>query len=63
MSYSLYLVHFIVLLVLVHVFYGKVNITVLLSLFLVSSLAAARIFFIAVERPCMNLGRKLSKLI
>ncbi len=63
MSYSLYLIHFVVLLTLVYAFYGKVNITVLLVICLLSSLAAARVFFIAVERPSMNLGRKLSKLI
>jgi peptidoglycan/LPS O-acetylase OafA/YrhL len=61
MSYSLYLVHFIVLLVLVHLFYGKINLTILLLCCLLVSLAFARIFFITVERPCMNLGRKLSK--
>jgi peptidoglycan/LPS O-acetylase OafA/YrhL len=62
-SYSLYLTHFIVLLVLVHAFYGKVNITLLLFICLVVSLAVAQVFFAAVEKPCMNLGRTLSKLI
>jgi peptidoglycan/LPS O-acetylase OafA/YrhL len=60
-SYSLYLTHFIVLLVLVHAFYGKVNILLLLFICLVTSLAVAQAFYVAVERPSMNLGRRLSK--
>ncbi|MFZ0304868.1 MAG: acyltransferase [Terracidiphilus sp.] len=63
MSYSLYLIHFVVLLVLVHLLYGKLNITLLLFICLIASLAVARVFFVAVERPCMNLGRRLSKLM
>jgi peptidoglycan/LPS O-acetylase OafA/YrhL len=63
MSFSLYLTHFIVILALMHGFYGKINYSLLLIACLVASLLFSRLFFIAVERPSMNLGRRVSRLI
>jgi peptidoglycan/LPS O-acetylase OafA/YrhL len=59
MSYSLYLTHFIVLLLMVHMLYGRVPLTLLLALYLPASFVLSRMFYVAVERPSMNLGRRL----
>jgi peptidoglycan/LPS O-acetylase OafA/YrhL len=61
MSFSLYLTHFIVILALVHLLYGRMNFILLLFLCLLTSVVTARGFFIVIERPSMNLGRKISR--
>jgi peptidoglycan/LPS O-acetylase OafA/YrhL len=63
MSYSLYLLHFIVLMLLLHLLYGKVPLLIIFALCLVFSIAASWVFYRAVEKPCMNLGRRLSQIM
>lgn len=57
-SYSLYLVHLTVLSVVFHLLYGKVN-SILLGLgTVVGSLLLAHLFYVAIEAPSMQLGRR-----
>jgi peptidoglycan/LPS O-acetylase OafA/YrhL len=60
MSYSIYLLHFIILLLFLHWFYGKISLSILLVLCLVAVIVASWIFYKLVEIPSINLGRKLS---
>jgi peptidoglycan/LPS O-acetylase OafA/YrhL len=60
MSYSVYLIHFIILLYLVHLFYGRVPLLVIIVSCLVISLAASWQFYHFVEKPFMRLGRAVS---
>jgi peptidoglycan/LPS O-acetylase OafA/YrhL len=59
-SYSLYLLHFIVLLVLLHLLYGKIPLLVIFALCLAISIAASWLYYRAVEVPCMSIGRRIS---
>jgi peptidoglycan/LPS O-acetylase OafA/YrhL len=59
-SYSLYLLHLIVMLTLLHVAYPRWPLAVLLPCSLVISLAASAWFHRWVERPSMALGRRLA---
>jgi peptidoglycan/LPS O-acetylase OafA/YrhL len=61
-SYSLYLWHFIVLLFCVHLLYGKMPLWVIISLALVLSILVSWCSYIWIEKPSMNLGRKLSNV-
>lgn len=56
-SYSLYLVHFIVLLTMIHLFYSKVNLLLLLLFSAFLSLVLAVLFYYFVERPSIKLGK------
>jgi peptidoglycan/LPS O-acetylase OafA/YrhL len=59
-SYSLYLVHLLVLLTLVHLFFGKMPLPyILLSTVLLSALLA-ELTHRAIEKPSMDLGRRLA---
>jgi peptidoglycan/LPS O-acetylase OafA/YrhL len=60
MSYSVYLIHFIILLYLVHLFYGRVPLLAIILSCLVVSLAASWQFYQFVEKPFMSLGRTVS---
>jgi peptidoglycan/LPS O-acetylase OafA/YrhL len=60
MSYSIYLLHFIIMLLFLHWFYGKVSLLIVLGLCLVAVIVASWIFYKLVEIPFINLGRKLS---
>ncbi|WP_263416644.1 acyltransferase family protein [Terriglobus albidus] len=60
-SYSLYLVHMIVLLALVHLFWGKISMLVLVPVILLGSYGTAEIFHHVVELPTIMLGRFLEK--
>jgi peptidoglycan/LPS O-acetylase OafA/YrhL len=60
MSYSVYLLHFIVILLLVHLFYGKIPLLLILMLCLVVAIIASSFFYRFVEIPFINLGRRLS---
>lgn len=62
MSYSLYLWHFIVLLFCVHLLYGKTPLWTILCLALVLSIAVSWCSYLWIEKPSMNLGRKLSNV-
>jgi peptidoglycan/LPS O-acetylase OafA/YrhL len=60
-SYSVYLLHVTVLLALVHAFYGKVPLLVLLPVYLAISFALATVFHAWIEVPSIELGAWLSK--
>ncbi len=60
MSYSVYLLHLIVILLLVHLFYRKIPLLLLLTLCLVVTIAVSWAFYRFVELPCISLGRRLS---
>ena len=60
MSYSVYLLHFIVMLTTIHILYGKLPLSVIFLICLVVMLAASWMFYLYVEVPCISLGRKLS---
>jgi peptidoglycan/LPS O-acetylase OafA/YrhL len=59
-SYSLYLWHFIVLLFCVHLLYGKTPLWGILCLTLVLSIPVSWCSYLWIEKPSMNLGRRLS---
>jgi len=59
-SYSLYLVHLTVLSVVFHLFYGKANKFVLSAVVVIGSLVLAQLFFMFVEEPSIQLGRKFT---
>lgn len=60
MSYSVYLLHFIVLLFCVHLLYGKVPMLGILGICLALVILASWGFYRWVEIPSIDLGRKLS---
>jgi peptidoglycan/LPS O-acetylase OafA/YrhL len=60
-SYSLYLLHVVVLLVLVHLLGAKIPLGALAIAAIPCSLAAAELMHRTVERPCIRLGYKLAK--
>ena len=60
MSYSVYLLHFIIMLLVVHLFYGKLPLLLVLTLCLVVTIASSWAFYRFVEIPCISLGRRLS---
>jgi len=59
-SYSLYLIHGTVLFALVHTLYHRVPTAALLLPYLGITLAVTEVFYHAVERPAMLLGRRLT---
>ncbi len=61
-SYSLYLWHWVVILYCVHLLYGKISLWAILSLALVLSIIVPWCSYRWIEKPSMNLGRKLSNL-
>jgi peptidoglycan/LPS O-acetylase OafA/YrhL len=62
-SYSLYLVHRPVLLTLVHVFWGKVPLQYILLCTVLLSLLLADLTYRVVEKPSIDLGRRLALLL
>ena len=60
-SYSLYLTHNIVILVLVHALYGMISDTALILLILSVSVLTADVYCRLVEYPSMRLGRRLTQ--
>lgn len=62
-SFSMYLYHMIIIFVLMHVFYGKIHISVIWLLAFVLTMIISTVAYYIVELPSMNLGRKLSKKI
>jgi peptidoglycan/LPS O-acetylase OafA/YrhL len=60
MSYSLYLMHFIVLMSCVHLLHGKIPMLAILFMVLVLSFIVSWLFYRFIEFPSMNLGRRLS---
>ena len=59
-SYSMYLVHGTILFSLVHLFFGKIPLLAILPAFLVLTLLVSRVFYSLIERPSMNLGRRMT---
>jgi peptidoglycan/LPS O-acetylase OafA/YrhL len=62
-SYSVYLLHVTVLLSLVHVFYGRIPLVVLLPVYFVASFAIATVFNASIEMPSAKMGTWLSKRV
>lgn len=60
MSYSLYLLHYVVLLYCLHLLFGKIPLFALLLLVAAISLVISRFWYRAVEVPSNKLGRRLS---
>lgn len=60
-SYSFYLYHAIVIVAVLHAGYGRVPTAVLLAVAAAGSLLAAWASYVFVERPCMALGRMLTR--
>jgi peptidoglycan/LPS O-acetylase OafA/YrhL len=60
-SYSLYLTHNIVLLVVAHALYGAVDDTVLVALIIAASLATAEVNYRLIEYPSLTLGQWLTR--
>jgi peptidoglycan/LPS O-acetylase OafA/YrhL len=59
-SYSVYLMHGIVLFAVLDMLYGKLPTVVLLGIVVVGSLVLGHLFCIAVEEPSMRLGKKIA---
>lgn len=60
-SYSLYLYHLISLYSFIYLFYDKLSITVILILSFVFSFLLSSLSYLFVEKPCISLGRYLTK--
>ena len=60
-SYSLYLVHMLVLLAAVHLLYGRLPLPAILLAAVVLSLVSAEIMFRCVERPALQIGRRFAR--
>jgi peptidoglycan/LPS O-acetylase OafA/YrhL len=60
MSYSLYLLHFVVLLYCVHLLYGRIPLLWILLLTFVVSIVVSRLSYRLIELPSMRMGRKIS---
>lgn len=62
-SYSLYLIHLIILVSLMQLFYGKIPLWTIWSITLVSALLVASVSYKYVELPCINIGGRVSTQI
>ncbi|WEG11497.1 acyltransferase [Pullulanibacillus sp. KACC 23026] len=60
-SFSLYLYHFIVILLLVHLFYRSIPLTLILFASIFLSIGVAKLAWLFVEVPCINIGKDLSR--
>jgi peptidoglycan/LPS O-acetylase OafA/YrhL len=60
MSYSIYLLHFIVMLALIHLLYGKLPLLLIFAICLPVDIAVSFAFCRFVEIPSIHLGRKIS---
>jgi peptidoglycan/LPS O-acetylase OafA/YrhL len=61
-SYSLYLVHMPVLYTMMHLFWGKLPLIVLLAFAVLVALLVSELTYRFVERPAISLGRRLASL-
>jgi peptidoglycan/LPS O-acetylase OafA/YrhL len=59
-SYSVYLLHFVIMLLLVHLFYGRLSLPLIFVFCLLFSLGASWMFYRLVELPFISLGRRLT---
>ncbi|WP_433975820.1 acyltransferase family protein [Tunturiibacter lichenicola] len=62
-SYSLYLTHLIVLLWIVHTFWGRMHALYVIPGFILASFILAEFFHYSVEKPTIKLGRFLERLV
>jgi len=60
MSYSVYLLHYLVLMAALHLFFERIPLLPIFAICLVATLAVSWVSYRAVEVPFINLGRKLS---
>jgi peptidoglycan/LPS O-acetylase OafA/YrhL len=60
-SYSLYLVHLIVLMAAVHLLFGLIPLSLILLGAILISLICAHIAYHLIERPAMELGHRLAR--
>lgn len=58
-SYSLYLVHSLVLFTLLHLLYGRVLLIILLPVYLGTTIGVTCLFYLAVEKPATELSRSI----
>jgi peptidoglycan/LPS O-acetylase OafA/YrhL len=63
MSYSVYLLHYIIMSLSVHLLYGKLPLLAILALALVVVIAVSWVFYRFVETPSIKMGRKLTQYI
>lgn len=61
-SYSLYLIHPIVLLAIVHLFGNEMRLKFLIPVVVITSILVATLMYKLIEMPSMKLGRQISKL-
>jgi peptidoglycan/LPS O-acetylase OafA/YrhL len=59
MSYSVHLLHLIIMQLLIHLLYGKIPLLFVIALCLVAVVAGSWAFYRLIELPFMNLGRRL----
>lgn len=59
-SYSLYLVHGVVIFGLLNVLYGKLRFALLTGVVLAACMIAAELFYLLIEEPSMKLGKRLT---
>ncbi|MDB5508028.1 MAG: putative acyltransferase [Hyphomicrobiales bacterium] len=59
-SFSLYLMHLIVIATAVHLLHGRLPLLIILALAIGAAFLAAQIFHVAVEMPSQRLGRRLT---
>jgi peptidoglycan/LPS O-acetylase OafA/YrhL len=60
-SFSMYLIHATVLFALVHSEWGRLSHLLLFAIYIPVTLAASSVFYWAVERPCMQLSRRIGR--
>ncbi len=60
MSYSIYLIHFIILLVVVHLLHDRLSMPVICIICFIEIIPASWIFYRYIEIPFMTMGRRLS---
>jgi peptidoglycan/LPS O-acetylase OafA/YrhL len=61
-SYSLYLVHFPIIMTCVHLLYARLPLPAIFAFAIVSSLVTAELMYRFIEQPSMALGRRLASL-
>ena len=61
-SYSLYLIHPVVLISMVHIFYGEILIPYILLISFLLTLFFSWLCYKCIEKPSINFGKKIIKL-
>ncbi|SDM17158.1 acyltransferase [Bacillus sp. OK048] len=63
LSYSIYLYHLIILIALTNLFYGRLNIFLIYLLTLLGTFCISFLSWKYIEKPSMNIGKRLSKIL